>query len=400
MTTTLTAAPQPVRTSPPPPAAKPARARPHWPELDVLRGLAAVLMVYNHAGVRFSRGPEHWLGNALEFAGSLAPVVFFLVTGLGRGVQSAAGGARRPLDETLRKVALLLLADVALWLSPARLAGMDFLGFIAISTLVVEVLARSARPQLLAWLALGGVLGLRVVGAPLLRSVLGESGLMFLVGDQPLLGFSYPPCPWLAYPILGYLLGTAAQRHADAVRRHAGRVLLLCLGGAASFGAASLALHARGALFFRWGTVSVAFTVLSFAAVFATLAAAFALARSSAATRALALPGTSSLVIVPVHYGLIELLVRTAPELATGASFPLAATLLVGVALVTARGIDRLIGARVAPRAGLWWPLFAGALAMLVVVYLSHGTAARLPSMMVAQLALCALFAMRGKKAG
>lgn len=378
------------------PSPKVRAAKPHWPELDVLRGLAAVLMVYNHAGVRFPREAHHWLGNALEFAGSLAPVVFFLVTGLGRGVQFAAGGSARPLSDTLRKVLLLLLADVALWLSPAQHLGMDFLGFIAVSTLVVELIARTRLPTAIAWLVFFGVLGMRLLGAPL-RESLGDNWLTFLCGLTPRSGFSYPLAPWLAYPVLGFLLGAAAQRRAATLRAAPDKLLLGALLATAAFGAVSLWQHSRGAMFFRWGSVSVAFTILSFATIFASIAAALVLAKTSLTTRAFALPGTSSLVIVPVHYCLIDALVRIEPALATGANFPLTATILVAVALVLARLIDRAIGVALAPRANLWWPLFAAALALLAATYATHGTAARLPCMAAAQLALCALFAMRGR---
>jgi uncharacterized membrane protein len=57
----------------------------HIPDLDILRGLAALMMVTNHLAVKVLT-PEQWsngfLGN-LTFIGSFAPVVFFFVTGMG-----------------------------------------------------------------------------------------------------------------------------------------------------------------------------------------------------------------------------------------------------------------------------------------------------------------------------
>ncbi len=380
--------------------APPAR-RPYWPELDVLRGLAAVLMVYNHAGVRWPRGAGHAFADALEFAGSLAPVVFFVVTGLGRGVQSAATGTRRPLADTLRKVLLLVLADVALWIAPGRYVGMDFLGFIGISALCVELIARSARPQRVAMCAFFAVLGLRVVAAPLLRQTLGEGPVMFLLGDHPIAGFSYPPCPWLAYAILGYLLGSAAQRHQELVRARGNRVLVACALLGAGLGAVCVAMVWRGALFFRWGTVSVAFTVLSLAAVFASISLAMACSRQRLLTRVLALPGTSSLVVVPLHYGLIQLAMSTWPAVAADGRFPLVATGLVVMALFLARLVDRWIVGVVTPRtcATYWGVGLISAVTLLVATYCADGTAARLPCMMAAQLVLCGMFAMRTKTA-
>ena len=382
-------------------APRPAPARrPHWSELDVLRGLAAVLMVSNHAGVRMPRGEGHGLADALEFAGSLAPVVFFTVTGLGRGVQSAASATRRPWRETLQKVLLLLLADAALWLAPGRPIGMDFLGFIGLSTLVVEAIARCARPQSMALLACAAVLLLRVVGAPLLRHAVGSGPWLFGLGDHGLAGFSYPPCPWLAYPLLGFAVGHAAQQHSTRLRSREPRVIAGCALLGVALGAVCVAMALHGSLFFRWGTVSVAFTVLSLATVFASLAVAMGCTRQPRVTRALALPGTSSLVVVPVHYGLIEIAVQTLPADLTTNYFPLVAAALVALALLLARALDRRIVRTISTRAHTtaWWALLACALSLLAATYATHGTAWRLPCMMTAQFVLCAMFAIRGKK--
>ena len=70
----------------------------------------------------------------LVFLGSFAPVLFFFLTGLGYGVQSAAG--KRPRGQGyLIKVGILLLADALMWMKPGTYVGNDFLGFIGLSML-------------------------------------------------------------------------------------------------------------------------------------------------------------------------------------------------------------------------------------------------------------------------
>ena len=67
-------------------------------ELDVLRGVAASLMIVNHAGIRLL-SPADTIESASAvavFVGGFAPVVFFFVTGFGAAL--ARGSAPRPLD--------------------------------------------------------------------------------------------------------------------------------------------------------------------------------------------------------------------------------------------------------------------------------------------------------------
>jgi uncharacterized membrane protein len=62
----------------------------HWKELDILRGLAAFLMIVNHAGYQ-TLAPTQINGlfaSSLLFIRSFAPVLFFFVTGVGYGLQS------------------------------------------------------------------------------------------------------------------------------------------------------------------------------------------------------------------------------------------------------------------------------------------------------------------------
>ncbi|MEZ5962402.1 MAG: heparan-alpha-glucosaminide N-acetyltransferase domain-containing protein [Planctomycetota bacterium] len=395
-------APPPLAT-PPAPSMAPAPAhprRPHWPELDLLRGFAAVLMVLNHAGVRWKLTPGHVLDEALVFSGSLAPVVFFTVTGMGRGVQAAANGRHRPWSDTLTKALLLLLADAALWLSPARPLGMDFLGFIGVSTLLVEGLARSARPRAAALATLGVVLGARLLLVPALRPWFDGAGdgalLPFFLGARDLAGFSYPPCPWLAYPVVGFLLGDLAQRHPRRARTLAGGVGMAAA-GAVALGLACAFMAARGLVFFRWGTSSFAFTVLGFAAIAAASTTVLLVARSARFTAVASLPGTSSLLVVPLHYGLIAAVDLLWPDAASDGRFPALAALGVVLALASARGLDRVLARAVGPHTGraAWRKTLVATITLLAITAAAADSPAHLPCMIATQIAVGVLFLLR-----
>lgn len=377
-----------------------ARARTHWPELDALRGLAGVLMVLNHAGVRWLDENAQGFDAALTFAGGLAPVFFFLVTGTGRGLHPGRTGSL-PSADVWRKVGLLVLADVAIWLSADRWLGMDFLGFIALSTLVVEFVKGRAHPERVAWGLIAFVLAVRFALAPALA--LGEPTpdssrwLRFLLGDRGMIGFSYPPCPWLAYPLLGFLLGRWATRHADLVRTRR----LIVAGLFAAAGALGLGfcawLDQRGMIFFRWGNLSAAYTVFGVAASLCGVAFVLLLASSARASALFSLPGTSSLVVVPVHYLLIHLVHAAVGSLAPGEGFVALVIATTAVSLAGARAIDRGLSAlagRMRGSRSAWLGLALIAVALtLATGFLPGGFAPpRLVAMVLAQLAVCALF--------
>ena len=68
------------------------RSRVFVPELDVLRGIAAVLMILNHAGFRLLSGVDasSSISGAAVFLGGFAPVVFFFATGFGIALSTRA----------------------------------------------------------------------------------------------------------------------------------------------------------------------------------------------------------------------------------------------------------------------------------------------------------------------
>ena len=156
----------------------------------------------------------------LVFLGSFAPVVFFFLTGLGYGVQSI--GRKRPRgQEYLIKVGILLLADALMWMKPGIHVGNDFLGFIGISMLLLEWIRRGKRgPAIAAGLGLLLVVvrfGLGPMFRPPLGSGSASSPLGFLIGIHGMKSFSFPPCPWLSYPLFGYVMGRSVALHREVL---------------------------------------------------------------------------------------------------------------------------------------------------------------------------------------
>ena len=299
-------------------ARSPAKAA-RWDELDLLRGIAGVLMVANHVGYK-------WLGEAtladplvraLVFAGSCAPVVFFTTSGIGYGLQVGSG---RPADPRglLRKVAILLVADALLWIGIAKPVGLDFLGFIGLSMLVLDPLRRARHALPLALLGILAVTAARYGVGEVVKSWPGAAGLRLALGVEAIDGISYPPLPWLAYPLTGFVLGALARDARAFVDRRFAVVVSGLLALAVVASAASMWLVHGGRQLHRWGYVSLAFYAASFVAIACTVVLALVLGRwgGALARRLLELRGVASLALVPWHY-LVIIATATAFDVAT-----------------------------------------------------------------------------------
>lgn len=279
----------------------------YWHELDLMRGLAAAAMVLNHVGVAWLAPDTGGLAGALSFLGSFAPVLFFFVTGWGYGLAHQVGqpGSCRDL---LFKGGVLVLMDLVL--SRGRLFW-DFLGFIALSMCVLHLLRGRRHALISACALLGLAVGVRFALAPLLKPMLGEAGGLWAeaLGLRAMPGVSYWFTPWLAYPLLGFLLGALSRDHqawarARALPLGAALVALGLLGGVLTW-----LLVSRGASLFRWGMMSLGFFIASIA-VLALVLGLVALGAALLPPRLralLELRGIASLAVVPLHYGLLEL---------------------------------------------------------------------------------------------
>jgi Heparan-alpha-glucosaminide N-acetyltransferase, catalytic len=296
---------------PPPPAQRASNSPPvRWPELDLLRSLAAAMMVINHVAVRAVGTTDDWKISAFAFIGSFAPVFFFFLTGLGSGVQSVGRPASRGHGYIL-KVLVLFAADAMLWVSPGRFVGLDFFGFIGLSMLCLEWLRRVGRSGLLAATLTALIFTARFLVGSHFTHLLATPGTHWLgavLGKTGVPGVSYPLCPWLAYPFMGYTLGRLAGWRSDpaSVSRPAIQALLGAVAGV-TLGATVL-LVAKGFVLFRWGTMSLAYFMASLTA----LAASLALVLGAGSSRALrpflgwfGVSGVRSFAVVPLHYALI-----------------------------------------------------------------------------------------------
>jgi hypothetical protein len=279
-----------------------------WLELDLLRAWAATLMIVNHLGVGVKVDAYAGLLSAFVFMGSFAPVVFFFLTGLGYGVQSVVRTSGRSRGYLL-KVGILLAADAFLWMKPGQFIGNDFLGFIGISMLLLEWIRRSSRSLDLALGLVGLTVLSRFIVGPMLRHWLaGSSSLQwlgFLLGANSLPRFSYPPCPWLAYPALGYVFGRLAALHRDLMSSRSTAIALCLLAVCAASAVMTLALTLLGANLFRFGSVSSGFFMASLSALSLSLLLITSVCRMNLPDwllRLCSLSGIRSLAIVPLHY--------------------------------------------------------------------------------------------------
>lgn len=292
----------------------------HWKELDILRGLAALLMIVNHLGYK-TLSPnviEGSLAGSLLFVGSFAPVLFFFVTGVGYGLQSSQKKKASHWYVIFNKLIVLVLADLLMHWSEGRWLGLDFLGFIGLSSLVMEFVRRSKSPINYCLVSFVLVFLMRYLLGPLIhrfgydQQAWGIMGWIFGTSATP--GVSYPLSPWIAYPFVGYLVGVAAMRYRSFIETNRLQVVsgLCLLGGLPAI--AGVILSQRGISFFRWGTVGLGFYVVSFTVILIGLAASLAICgepRLKPYQEALSLRGIASLAVVPIHYFLIYLIVTS-----------------------------------------------------------------------------------------
>ena len=278
-------------------------------ELDVFRGIAAVLMIFNHAGFRFlSPNEMHGTaGGVVVFLGAFAPVVFFFATGFGVALSSA--GSARPTDTAalLWKASLLVVADQFFFWSFGFTWGLDFFSFIAIATVVVTVVARLRRSALVCAAFILLLVGLRYGLGPAISSNLHQFAFLdWVFGTHGVERVSYPLSPWMVYPLLGFLLGrlyeTVSLRLPHPRDQWFRRGLIAVLG----LFSISLLLAEFNNSFFRWGTVSVAFFVLSLGVVLTSGLLSMYLAMSHRRIAgAIALRGVASFAVIPLHYAML-----------------------------------------------------------------------------------------------
>jgi surface polysaccharide O-acyltransferase-like enzyme len=272
-------------------------------ELDLLRGLAALLMVFNHVGyAALNRAAaQEGVSGAIVFIGSMAPVLFFFATGFGGGLAARPGTWRSLAD----KVLLLLLADQFLGWTLGRPLGLDFFGFIAVSMVAARLVLATPRPVTVAALGIVAVLWLRYgLGQSWVAPPGGYGLVEWLIGATPHHGVSYPASPWLVYPLLGAALSVLHRRHGGRITPRAWMVVVAAI---VVFALAAGMLASRGSSFHRWGSVAAAFFALSVVVLlgFAALSVVL-IRRAPRLASALSLGGVASFAVVPLHYMMVR----------------------------------------------------------------------------------------------
>jgi hypothetical protein len=368
---------------------------PRVPELDVLRGWAAVLMVFNHVGfaVMSPQAATQGFSGAVVFLGSMAPVLFFFATGFGAGLAPPARWGA-----VLDKVVLLLAADALLtWRLGHAMPRLDFFGFIAVSMIAVRLAQATPRPMFVAGAAALVVLLLRYVGGRWLDDGTGDYGVLrWLVGRFGHEAVSYPAAPWLAYPWAGLVLGMAWRACGG---RPSARAWLVFVAVGVLSAAATAALAWRGESFFRWGSVGPGFFVASVAVLAVLAALSVALVRTAPrVAAALSLGGVAAFAVVPLHYAAVHALADV-PDVTTSAYVTIA-TAITALAFVLSRRFESAAAefGRDERRTVAAWialALVAVAAAVMVVLAQQGQTLVSLWMAALAQLAICALFAWR-----
>jgi hypothetical protein len=240
----------------------------------------------------------------------------------------------------------------------------DFFGFAALATLVLFLVRRAARPVAVAWLLLAAVLFMRFGLAPFARGHVAPNTLAaFITGIAPCWFVSYPIGPWLAFPLLGFLLCRRWPVGSSGERRLVGCVAIVTL-------AAAVLMAHRGAPVFRWASVSLAyfFCAVGIIAV-AWLVMEWLARRGAGAAGALALRGPSSLLIVPLHYGILGALRALWPAPLDVATWVAVVALLVCGVLLLSRSLVDWMGRRSRASASLQVAVFAGTLAVAGTTY-------------------------------
>ena len=383
----------------------------YWPELDILRGIAAILMIVNHLGHK-TLNAEHLsygLMNYIVFIGSFAPVLFFFVTGVGYGLQAHKGQKSNHWSILLNKVVILILADSFFYWSNGRWLGLDFFGFIAISCVVLELIRSSRRSISYSMTGLVLILALRYGIGPYLtlNKSLGHVGafLSWFLGTSSHEGISYPFSPWMLYPLLGYILGWISGREPNLIKQGWLRISCYLSLLAVIPLSSGIILAQRGSPFFRWGTVSFSYCVVSFSVILIALACSILinqLDRPRYLKKYLSLPGVSSFAIVPIHYFLIYLLETINLKNLSSPSFSIVFSITLILSFLIAQFVNKLgrYSERIDHQQSLYWGLVTIVIFSSAVVLVLHQQSQwfAMVARTFGQITLCLLFAIRRKK--
>ncbi len=300
----------------------------------------------------------------------------------------------------------MLVLCVADWFAPwAQRAGVlriDFLGFIGASMLALEPLRRTRRGPALASALLVAVIAVRFGLSPVLTGLgIDPTEWASVTGRSAVAWNSYPPFPWLAFPLLGFVLGAAAERARARLRMDA-HPNASFLSATLAF-AASAGLSSAGYPLHRYGTMSVAYLPLALGGIASVASVALAWQSWGAGSfaRAIALRGLASLLVVPVHYWLLSALRPLVPPQST-VVFVVVLTVAVIAALALSRWATRwaMQPGPFAARWGVACLAFGTLAALLLNVAPIPAGAGRAALAFSGQIAVCLLFVLPLRSTG
>jgi hypothetical protein len=372
-------------------------------ELDVFRGLAAWLMVLNHAGFAWlsaDGATSGWAGGVV-FLGGFAPVLFFFATGAGMGL--SAGRLKRPggWQDLLWKAGLLVVADQLLFLRQGQAVGLDFFGFIALSMVVVSLVDAHQHPVRLAFVLAGVLLLVRYGLVPMLKSSIPDvAWIHFVLGSNVVPNVSYPLAPWMAFPLVAYglaRLGWFPRWPSVAFAGVNKRTLGIVLGGTLLL-AVSLVAYLRGGVFYRWGSMNALFFMLAVGVIAWFVLTSETLAKlSPCVADAVALRGVAAFLVVPVHYAVIKGANVLSPAPWSNSVFALAAVAAVVLSLAVSRWLAQGI-ARWPPASRMPWLVTLVASVALTAWLGSSSPMQAFVAATVGQVLAAALLNVRGRR--
>ena len=288
----------------------------YWQDLDVLRGLAALFMVFNHSGIGLLSAEIHTnsIINNVLIISSYAPVIFFFTTGVGSGLQSNAKAKTFSWYPVLYKTAILILADLLFQWSVGRWWGLDFLAFIGLSGLLLEFVRNSKYPILISIIGIIVITAARYLLAPFIYNHSYTTSFIGLIdwflGYKGIAGVSYHFSPWMVYPLLGYLIGRLVARYRPLIEARKVVIIFALLLLSSVPIALAIFLDQHNASFFRWGSMGIGFYVLSFAVILHCLVITqfiCGISKLKMLKNLFSLAGIASLAVVPIHYYLINI---------------------------------------------------------------------------------------------
>lgn len=292
--------------------------RTYWPELDVMRGMAVIMMVLNHFAFGFMSPSQYasGLSQSIVFISSFAPILFFFITGVGYGLAYSKKTLHSPSVQVWYKAFLLVLLEVLI-MKRGDLSGIgiNFLSFIALSMILLSYLRKSKFAIEYAIALTVVIVVVRYGLGPLYKAVVVADDRLYwlsaIFGIKSVPGVTYWLLPWMAYPLVGFILGFIAKNHAGTLDEN--KIKIACIfTGISIFGVIFYSVFRYFDFgFFRWGRLSLAFFLTGFSVLACSMTLCFwlfVLDKQGNISVWLSLRGVSSLAAVPVHYAILGFL--------------------------------------------------------------------------------------------